>query len=563
MELLTRHKKVKLNLELIGVQRAAFLNLVRRVGSPFILRLRSDGVHLNPAKWFKVFVGGALLGTSEILPLGWLGALAGLIVCVTVCTAAKSSKERAWLVAVFTFSTFAVGSHWLYFGLLRGGAQSPIIAMTFLLMFCVVYACLQSAVIYTLEVALHNFAHLDIGSSTVRWVVLPSGFYLAETVRSVGIWAYPLQTVGSTQLENPILVGWYPIFGSSGITLVTLWLASALSILMSRAVKKKMLVSTFLAAIAVISLSLQLMNWTSPIGRQLSILAIHTHFPNQVKWDAAARQQTWQILQQAIKKPNVNVVVTPETFIVDPAQVNDIDTWREVISEAASRDIHLLIGLPFGELDQEGNTRWYNALMQLGPSRGDLYAKKYLVPFGEYLPLVQYLGRIYEDLFRFPLQEFVPGRGDKAQNLFVAGAELASLICYDIAFERDVAQRAITATWLVHVSNDAWFESTAYEIRMTRQARMRALETGRPVVRANNVGQTVLIGANGAIEASVKAGEPGYLLATVQPMQGLTPFVALGLLGRIAMICFLLMTAFFLSRDKSVSHQRKVHAQIT
>jgi len=110
----------------------------------------------------------------------------------------------------------------------------------------------------------------------------------------------------------------------------------------------------------------------------------------------------------------------------------------------------------------------------------------------------------------------------------VGGTPVGVSICYEDAFGEEVMQALPEAAYLVNLSNDAWFGDSLAPHQHLQIARMRALETGRPLLRATNTGISALIGPRGEIIANTGAFEEAVLSGRIQPMAGATPFVRMG-----------------------------------
>src|SRR5699024_4764259 len=105
------------------------------------------------------------------------------------------------------------------------------------------------------------------------------------------------------------------------------------------------------------------------------------------------------------------------------------------------------------------------------------------------------------------------------------GVKLGMSICFGDVFGAEVAQSLPAAGVLVNVTNDAWFAGTIAADQHFNIARMRALETGRAMVRATNTGISGVIGPDGRIIERVGQFEVAVLEADVQPRSGMTPYV--------------------------------------
>jgi apolipoprotein N-acyltransferase len=112
--------------------------------------------------------------------------------------------------------------------------------------------------------------------------------------------------------------------------------------------------------------------------------------------------------------------------------------------------------------------------------------------------------------------------------LAVAGHKAGISICYEDAFGEEVIRELPMATLLVNVSNDAWFGHSIAPQQHLEIARMRALETGRPLLRATNTGVTAIVDARARVQAVAPQFKVYALTGEVQPMQGLTPYARYG-----------------------------------
>jgi apolipoprotein N-acyltransferase len=161
------------------------------------------------------------------------------------------------------------------------------------------------------------------------------------------------------------------------------------------------------------------------------------------------------------------------------------------------------------------------------------YDKAHLVPFGEYLPAREILGRL-------GLSRLVPGdtdfmRGPGARTFPLPGflshaapATVGVQICYEIVFPGRVVDESNRPSFLFNPSNDAWFGAWGPPQHLA-QARLRAIEEGLPVIRATPNGISALIGPHGEIIATVPQQRAGVIDGVLPAASGPTIFSRLGL----------------------------------
>jgi apolipoprotein N-acyltransferase len=165
--------------------------------------------------------------------------------------------------------------------------------------------------------------------------------------------------------------------------------------------------------------------------------------------------------------------------------------------------------------------RYYNSVYAVD-SQGQIIGatdKVHLVPFGEYVPFENILRSFgVDNLISLP-GGFSPAATREAITL-PSGKKLYSFICYEIIFPGEVPDDITTSTAIVNVTNDGWFGNTPGPYQHFQQARVRAVETGIPVIRAANTGISAIIDPLGRIVAGLDYGQKGIIDST---LSGPTP----------------------------------------
>ncbi len=260
-------------------------------------------------------------------------------------------------------------------------------------------------------------------------------------------------------------------------------------------------------------------------------------YPRQVAEAVSARR--------AAPEAGPHLVVAPETAVpLLPAQLGPA-FWQPLIDDLARQApgegaVGALLGLPLGSL-QEGytNSAWGLSADSAAQALGRLgeqgrfgardsgiyqYDKQHLVPFGEFIPP---MFRWFTDLMRIPLGDF--NRGALPQPAWpLAGQRIAPNICYEDLFGEELAAAfrdpRTAPTVLVNLSNIAWFGNTVAIDQHLHISRLRALELGRPMLRATNTGATAVIDHRGRVAGQLERLTRARLEAVVQGRSGLTPY---------------------------------------
>ncbi|MFQ5601457.1 MAG: apolipoprotein N-acyltransferase, partial [Candidatus Krumholzibacteriia bacterium] len=232
-----------------------------------------------------------------------------------------------------------------------------------------------------------------------------------------------------------------------------------------------------------------------------------------------------RMTRQAMLEGPADFVLWPETAV--PAGPGDVvfDRIRSLVLEM---DTALIFGGYDFEMTESGRWRIFNTLFWMNRS-GDLagrYHKHNLVPLGEHVP--------FSDRFPF-LRNLLPdpgefSRGPGARVMKMDGVSFTPLICYELLFARYVRRGLrLGGEVLLNVTNDYWFGRYAEPEQHLALARMRAFETGRPIIRVTNTGFSALIDATGRVVARTGLWRPEILRVTLQvPRMHQTPYTRWG-----------------------------------
>jgi apolipoprotein N-acyltransferase len=190
--------------------------------------------------------------------------------------------------------------------------------------------------------------------------------------------------------------------------------------------------------------------------------------------------------------------------------------------------------------------RIYNSVVGLSDGEPQLYRKRHLVPFGETIPLKAVTGWFINSVLDIPLADQAAGPAYQAP-LAVAGQRLAINICYEDVFGAELIAAARASTLLVNVTNDAWYGHSVAARQHNQIAAMRALETGRPMLRATNTGITSAIAHDGRTLVELPWFVTGILEIDIAGRRGDTPYLRFGDLPAVVLAGALLLAAAGLS----------------
>ena len=133
-----------------------------------------------------------------------------------------------------------------------------------------------------------------------------------------------------------------------------------------------------------------------------------------------------------------------------------------------------------------------------------------------------------------------PGKTGSARR---GRQQVAVNICYEDVFGEEIIGALPQAGILANLSNTAWFGRSLAQPQHLQIARMRAVETGRPMLRATNTGMTAVIHADGSVQAVLQPFTQGVLKAEVRAYQGMTPYARMGNWGFLLLASLLLLAS--------------------
>lgn len=466
----------------------------------------------------------AMLGSGQAQ--GWLQVLsltvlaAGLAYIVHFAHFAHSPrfalKSAAWSGGIFATAWLTGCFWWLYVSMHDvGGLPASLAALAVLLLasaLALYYAAACAAWVALARGALRHRPGLASALFAALWT-------LAELMRGRWLSGFPWGAGGYAHVDG-VLAVWAPWLGVYGIGALAAWLAMrlALSGWQLRALKP-------LVGVLVVSWGLQA--WgpsltTSAGFGQVELL--QANISQNVKFDVGSGiHDALQWYDARLRSSHQALVVTPETAVPLLPRYLPEGYWAGLQQHFSRPGQPLaLVGAPLGDMAQ-GYT---NSVVSLGPIGFPdyRYDKSHLVPFGEFMPP----GFVwFVRMMNIPLGDFRSG-GWNQPSVAWQGQRLAPNVCYEDLFGEELAARfkdpAQAPTVLVNVSNIAWFGDTSAVDQHLNISRMRAMELGRPMLRATNTGATAIIDHQGRVTDQLPRFTRGTLVGQYEGRDGLTPY---------------------------------------
>jgi apolipoprotein N-acyltransferase len=458
----------------------------------------------------------------------------------------------------FGWGYFIVAFHWLGSAFLVEGGYLLVV-----MPFAVLSLAALIALFWGLASAL---AHLFWSHGPLRIVVLATFLSLAEYARGTLFSGFPFDLLGYGLTANPEMMQLASVIGVYGLTALCALLVLTPALIWpadGRGLVARLV--PFFLAVGIIAVqvgwgnariaSTTLVDRTDMRVRMVQpIITEHSDILSETPPQIVSRL----IELSQTKTDPADQGLGDITHLIWPESVFPffLSTYPEGLARIARMlppGTLLLTGAPREPVilngEDEADNPGYNSILAID-TNGEVvasYDKSHLVPFGEYLPFASFWKL-------FGIRQFVPGTngwapGDGRRLISPPGTPpFVALICYEAIFSGDLGADPGKANFILNVSNDEWFTGSIGPAQHAHHARLRAVETGLPMLRATNSGLTMLIDPLGRVSAELPPDQSGVLdLVPPEKLAG-TPFTRFGHWPFFGVVLLGLIIAFFSRR---------------
>jgi apolipoprotein N-acyltransferase len=439
----------------------------------------------------------APFGLFWLAPLVWLGLL-------LLLRRASDVRQAAFLGFAFGLGFFLCGVSWVYVSLSVFGGMPWWLAGFAAFLFCAVLALFPLLA----AAAFKRWQPAADWRQALFFAALVAG---GDWLRGWIFTGFPWLAAGYSQTPPSPLAGFAPLIGVHGLSLLAV-LSGTLLLCRWRG-------ALVVGALLLAGFGLRQVAWTTPDGEPITVALIQGNVPQEMKFRPETLIRTLDLYHELVAAHPAHLTLLPETAIpiffeqLPPAYIEALK------ASAASHGGDLILGTLTGD-----GARYWNSALSLGRSPSQIYSKTHLVPFGETIPPGF---SWFMQLATIPMSSFERGP-ERQEPLAVAGRRVAVNICYEDAFGEEIIAALPQAGILANLSNTAWFGRSLAQPQHLQIARLRALESGRPMLRATNTGITAVIAPDGTVVAQLPSFTQGVLQAEVTAYQGLTPYARFG-----------------------------------
>ena len=421
-------------------------------------------------------------------------------------------RRAALLGFAFGAGFFLAGVSWVYVSMHAFGGMPLLLAGLAAVLFCCTLALFPAGAGYL-------FARLRRHRLWPDALLAAAAWTLADWLRGWLLSGFPWLAFGYAQTPPSPLAGYAPLLGVYGVGFV----AALIAVLAGLTFHRRAQWRPAGAAIAVLlaaGAGLSSIQWTQPSGRPLSVSLLQGNIEQSLKWRPERLQQSLDTYLRLARAHPAQLVVLPETAL--PLMLDQLPgDYAGALQRSASEGKG---GVLFGIAAQDAQGRYYNSAVGLAPEGLQAYSKRHLVPFGEFTPPA-FAWTLA--LLSIPMSNFTAGAAVQPP-MALAGEKVAANICYEVVFGEEIIRVLPEATLLVNLSNTAWFGDSLAQPQHLQIAQMRALETGRYMLRATNTGMTAIVNPQGRVERVLLPFGEGALTGEVSGYSGATPYVRWG-----------------------------------
>lgn len=381
--------------------------------------------------------------------------------------------------------------------------------------------------------ALFAFAFWRIrpGASFGRWLLIPLAWAAVEYVRTYLFAGFPWNLVAASIVDYTSLVQFDRVAGPYALGVLILVPSTVAAwLIVARPRGIKVLMAT--AGVAIVCF----VWWTTGLvaskliarradGPVARAAMLQPNISQEMRWDEgnllAIYQRMIGMTREAIDH-KAQVVIWPESTV--PLSFATTDEYRNAIESISRQDgVDVILG-SVAEDPAQPSKLWNAAfLVSAGRTVGH-YDKMRLVPFGEYVPMRKML--FFAEKLVHAVGEFEFGTKDAPLN---GRFRYGPAICYEVVFPQIPRTQVVNgANVLVTITNDAWYDGTSAPRQHLNQARLRAVENDRYLLRAGTTGISAFVDPTGRVVQELAMGRQGIVYADFQPRQTTTPYVRFG-----------------------------------
>lgn len=404
-----------------------------------------------------------------------------------LCLLPALKSLKSWLGAGFLF--FFLSLLWVRIAMVDYGGVPLGVALLLILMLSLFLTFQQFA-----------FTYLLWKATGFRLLALPFLWVFAEILRShFPYGGFPWLLIGELTVDIPLFKEYLKV---GSVYLGSAMLLTFAVLLWTVSKKSKEAAVAFL--ILVLPLTLTFTKEQVKAPEDLKVVLVQTYVPEEIKLNRELFRKDLPRLLLLVEKAlerKPDIVILPESafpFSADRLEEEGAELLK------LSRRTYIITGL----IDITDITSPKNGVFVLHKGKVvDSYFKVRLLPFGEYVP---FPFSFVKDIFgAIAGVDYVSG--ERVKCVRAGKVKVGTPICFEVSYFSLLREFSQCADLIAVLTNDGWFRDSDGTFQHLRQARVRALETGKYLLWVNNTGPSAVISPRGEVLKLIPYGKEGLL----------------------------------------------------
>ena len=482
---------------------------------------------------------GILTALPLIFPslgfLQWVSLIPMALALMWLAEGEKARLGRAYgMGMIFFMCYYAVTFHWFYYMYpLDFAGVSNGVSLIIVSLGCFGIAFLQSvfsALVFVLFVAVARTAFMRKRVFLCPFL-LASLWAVAECWQTVGWWGVPWGRLPLGQVNFTLLLRSASLFGSYFISFVIVAVNAFLAIAIIKQGIRRLAISAAISLFCLnLALGLSVTLAYSERGKTVHAAAAQGNISSKEKWGGKTSEvlKIYEELTRNAAADGAEIIVWPETAL--PIVLTERKEYYNAVTDLAKEnDITIIISVFTRD---EETDQLKNSIMEVrsdGSVNETIYSKQRLVPFGEFVPMREFVTAIFPPLADINMLAEDLSAGEESVVIDGEKGNIGCAVCFDSIYEKVIYDSVNNGAEMIAVStNDSWFSDSAALDMHNGQSRLRAIESGRYVVRSANTGISSIIDPMGNVIEELGALERGYISAPIEMRSDTTLYSVIG-----------------------------------
>ena len=340
------------------------------------------------------------------------------------------------------------------------------------------------------------------------------GIVAAEKLTQISELSFPWARVSLGLYSVPQLIQSASLFGIDGIDIIILTVNALLALSIVSTNKKR--IAALSMAVAVLGVNLAFgfvrINTENNSG-EINIMTVQGSVETSQKWSADGDKSCYDIYSSLTKEntsDTTDLIIWPESAV--PKVYKSEKSLSKYTKIAKELDTPILVGI----LRETDDIYTNNAALIDRSGVIDCYAKRQLVPFGEYMPYKNALSKLLPLLEDLNIIDEDYTSGTDTAVMEINGGKIGNIICFESAYP-DLVRQSVSdgAELVIEVTNDSWLDDSPAMWQHLAQGVFRSIENSRYLVRSANSGVSAIIDSRGRVLKTLNPNVQGVICDTV------------------------------------------------